>query len=252
MRPLRPITLPDPRLALLSLAILMLGLACFLGPYPAIPAGAILVVGGGSGLAWWSRGAWRTWRRHLETRAMMARRVVLQTARREREAQERTRRQAQRAARTREAERRMQERAERQQRERLRSRQQAEERAAQEQRILAEVARLKSLSDAQLAAEVAALFAGRGELPEAADSETVGDLLLKKADGTLDAVARCVPTGRMAARVDVQALETWRQAAGARHGYLIALTGFSSSAVRGVRDLPLTLVDTHLLAHWKS
>ena len=117
--------------------------------------------------------------------------------------------------------------------------------------MLAEVARLKSLSDAQLAAEVAALFAGRGERPEAADPETVGDLLLKAADGTLDAVARCVPTARTAARMDVQAVEAWRQAAGARHGFLIALTGFSPSAARSVRDLPITLVDAHLLAHWK-
>ncbi|HZT41725.1 MAG TPA: restriction endonuclease [Chthonomonadaceae bacterium] len=253
MRYTRPATLPDPRLALASLTVLLLGLACFLGPFPASPAaGAILLLAGGGGLAWWSRAAWRIWRRRLETQAMMARRAVLQAARREREAQERARRQAQRAARAREAERRARERAERQQRERLQARQEAQGRAAQERRILADVARLRSLSDAQLAAEVAALFAGRGQLPAAADSETVSDLLLRTPDGTLEAVARCVPTGRTAGRVDVQALEAWRQAAGAHQGYLIALTGFSPSAVRSVRNLPITLVDAHLLAHWKS
>jgi hypothetical protein len=183
---------------------------------------------------------------------MMARRAVLQAARRERDAQERARRQAQRAARMREAERRAQERAARQQMERRQARQEAEERAAQERRILADVAHLNSLSDSQLAAEVAALFAGRGQSPQTADPETAGDLLLKMPDGTLDAVARCVPAGHVASRVDVQALEAWRQAAGATRGYLIALTGFSPSAVRSVRDLPITLVDAHLLAHWKS
>ncbi|HLV79981.1 MAG TPA: restriction endonuclease [Chthonomonadaceae bacterium] len=253
MRPLRPAALPDPRLALASLAVLLLGLACFLGPAPASPAaGALLLLAGAGGLAWWSRGAWRTWRRRREMRAALARRSALQGARREREKQERARRQAQRAARAREAERRAQERSARQEAERLRARQEAEARAAQERHLLAEVARLKNLNDAQLAAEVATLFAGRGLVVEAADTETAGDMLLRAPDGTLAAVARCLPAGRAAGRVDVQALEAWRQAAEARQGYLIAPAGFSPSAVRAVRDLPLTLVDTHLLAHWKG
>ena len=249
---IKRITLPDPRLALASAASLVLGLAASLGPHPAgQAAGSVLILLGGAGLTWWFWRAWQVWQYQQAVRAAAARRAVLQAARRERAEKQRTRRQTQRATRARAAARQAEERAARRQAEHLEAVLQAEQRAARERRLETEVAHLQSLTEAQLAAEVESIFARRGFRAESMEREAAGDFTLTaKRDGGRQ-VARCVPTGRVAGLVDVQALEAWRQAANAEHAYLIALAGFSPAAVRSARGLPLTLVEAHLLAHWQ-
>src|SRR5260221_646033 len=84
-------------------------------------------------------------------------------------------------------------------------------------------------------------LAGRGLHPEPLGSEGDCDLrLVDEATSALD-VARCVPVARVAGVVDVKEMEAWRQMAGARRAYLIALAGFSPAAVRMARELPITL-----------
>src|SRR5262249_32885011 len=124
-------------------------------------------------------------------------------------------------------------------------------RSERERTVVAETERLLTLTDAELIAEVTALFLRRGQQPEIPAPEADYDLLLPATDGTGPEIARCVPVGRSARAADVQALEAWRETARASHAYLIAVGGFTSGAIRLAQSLPLTLVEAHLLAHWK-
>jgi len=197
----------------------------------------------------------REWRRRREAEAAeqaAGERRALQAARRERDRQETVRRQTERAARAGAAKRQAAARAAQRHAERLRAQEEAAQRAKREQALATEAQRLRSLSAAQLRTEVAAAFTRRGFRPESPGPDAACDLLLTPADGDGIEIARCVPAGQTAGVADVKALEAWRQEAGARHAYLIALSGFSPAAVRQARGLPLTLVEAHLLAHWQQ
>ncbi|HZO92072.1 MAG TPA: restriction endonuclease [Chthonomonadaceae bacterium] len=243
---------PDVRRACLWAAVFMLGLAARLGGsavgrglgWAAMSLGIV-------GLAGWLWKAWRFWQEQQAVEAARARRAALRASRRERDARERARRQARRAAKAAAVARLAEARAQQQSAAQQQARQEAARRAAWETAIEAEVARLQTLSDDELAAEVEALFARRGLRPVRADTEAPGDWQLVAETGETVAVARCVPVRRVAGAVDVRELEAWRQAAGAQCAYLIALAGFTPAAVERVRDLPMKLVEAHLLAHWR-
>ncbi len=243
--------LPDVRIAQVCVVALTLGLAASLGGNAGWrDLGSVLGCLGGGGLAWWLWQAGRAWRAAQATQAARARRAALRAARRQRDQQERVRRQAQRTAHANATARLAEKRAAQHHAEQRAAHAEATRRAERESEIAAEVARLHALTDAQLAAEVAALLTRRGLRPQPQLAEAECDLTLLTPEGRLE-VARCVPVGRVAGKVDVQALEAWRQAAGADHAYLIALAGFAPTAVERVRDLPITLVEAHLLAHWQ-
>jgi hypothetical protein len=243
--------LPDARIAFVCGIALALGLVLSQGGSAnEREAGWLVASGGAGGLAWWLWRAWRAWQEAQAIRAARARRVALRLARRQRHQAERVRRKAERAARLAAEAQQAATRAAQQQNERAANRAAALRRAAQEAAIQAEITRLHTLTDAQLVAEVAALFAQRGLQPQP-EPDTECDLRLRTPEGQRD-VARCVPAGRIARSVDVRALETWRQAVGAQHAYLIALAGFAPAAVDLVRSLPITLIEAHLLAHWQQ
>jgi hypothetical protein len=214
--------------------------------------GLVLFLGGAAGLLWQLRLLWLQWQEERATEAAIARRTALLAARRERTARERARRLAQKEARATAEQRLSEARSAQKQAAILSTREEATRHARREREIGQEVARLQALSDAALVAEVGALLTERGLRPERPEREAVYDLLLTApAEGVLE-VARCVPQRQKAGAVDVEALETWRSAVGARHAYLVSLAGFSPAAVRLVRHLPMTLVEAHLLAHWRQ
>lgn len=243
---------PEARFALACAALLVLGLALGLGGDAGWQevgwAGMAL---GGSGLAGWLWRVWKVWQDAQAQQEARKRRAALRAARRERAIQERARRRTQRAAKAQAAKRQAEARSHQQQAQRLRAAQEAARRSRQEQEIAAEVARLRALPDAGLVEELAATFAQRGLRAQPSDPEAPFDLCLRDATGALVAVARCVPSERVAGVVDVRAVEAWRQDAGAQLAYLVARAGFAPAAVALVRDMPITLVEAYLLAHWR-
>jgi hypothetical protein len=214
--------------------------------------GPLLMLAGLAGLVWRIRIHWQEWEALRAAREAKERRKALLAARRERNAQERVRRQEQKAARA-SATARAAEALAAERQGRLQAAQEAlEHRLEQERLATAEAARLRRLDDASLQTEVASVFALCGLMPEHPPSEAECDLLLSSnAEGSRH-LARCVPVQRQASAVDVRELETWRQETGSRHAYLISLAGFSPAAVRLAQNLPLTLVEAHLLAQWKQ
>lgn len=116
------------------------------------------------------------------------------------------------------------------------------QRAAREERQRREAERLGALSDAELLAELIPRCAAQGILldPGVPANEAAQ-------------LATLVPGTRLAAPEDVQMLDQRRQAAGARHGYLIALRGFTPEAIQSAQNRPITLVDAYLLnAQWSA
>jgi hypothetical protein len=248
-----PIPQAELRVILLYAMLSVLGLAAILTGRPNWRELGWVTLGLGAGGM--VRRISREWRRRREAEAAeqaAGERRALQAARRERDRQETARRQAERASRAEAAKRQAEARAAQRNTERLREQEEAARRAKQEQALAAEAQRLRSLSAAQLLAEVSAAFSRRGFRPESPGPDAACDLRLRPMDGGGIEVARCVPAGQSAGVADVKALESWRQEIGARHAYLIALSGFSPAAVRQVRGLPLTLVEAHLLAHWQQ
>lgn len=244
---------PVPRTALLYAGVLTLGAAGLLGnDANGRSAGLLFAAVGAGGLIWWC-GQWMEWdraKRAEETEAR--RRAELQATRREREAQERAQRAAERETQALAVA-------------KLRDRREAERRAETErtgietllrlerdQKSEAEAERLRSLNDAQFAAEIAAIFTARGYRVERASQVASAEFLLSHPETRSRAVARCLPVNREATVGDGNALEAWRMEAGVEKAYLISARGFVPELVRLTRDRPLILVEPFLLAAWKE
>ena len=213
-------------------------------------AGAAFALVGLVGLGMHCRTLWRTRETRLRLQRAAERRVELQATRRERAERERLRRQAEQETRAHAAER--LEEARKAQRESVaRShREQAALRSERDRRVESEALRMAALSDTELHREVEALLVRRNFRPEPADSEYPGDFLLRSEEGL--EVLRCVPAGKKAGGVDVEALDAWRVHAEAGRAYLVAAAGFLPSALERLADRPMTLVEPHLLAHWQE
>jgi hypothetical protein len=191
---------------------------------------------------------WQTREARLRVQRAAERRIDLQTSRRERAERERLRRHAEQATRAHAAERLEEARRAQKQAAAQALQEQTDLRNARAQRVEREAMRLATLSDTELYPEIIALLTRRGFAIEPADGEYAGDFLLRSEAGI--AVLRCVPAGQKAGRADVEALEAWRVQAEAERSYLVATAGFLPSAIDRLANLPLTLIEPHLLAHW--
>lgn len=227
------------------------GLLILFGSSPlAETFGRALLFIGVCGLAWQ---AWRLqaiWQAEQGMKARDAERTARREARRLREQKEREQRRAQRQAQALNEARQEERRAAQRRVEQERAAQESVRRAAQDDEIEAETTRLLALTDAQLLSEAYSLFALQGLTPQPAAADAECDLRLITSASRLEA-ARCVPVARQATGVDVDAVESWRQEIGAQRAYLIALHGFTPEALRRAKNVPITLVEAHLLAHWK-
>ena len=210
--------------------------------------GALFALAGLSGLGLHGRTLWQTRDARLRLQRAAERRAELQATRRERADRERLRRQAGQETRAHAAERLEQARRDRKEIAVRAHREEADRRSDRERRIERDALRIAALSDTELHREIAGLFTRRGYRAQAADDEYPGDFLLQSEGGL--ALLRCVPTGKKAAGIDVDALEAWRVQAKAERAYLVATAGFLPSAIDRLADRPLTLVEPHLIAHW--
>jgi hypothetical protein len=193
---------------------------------------------------------YRAWRDGLAAFAARRRRQSLLARRRERAAVERERRRDARAEKALAADRTAKAQEEQRTARRHTAQRAESARAALGQAIDEEADRLRSLSENDLRQEVADLFDACGieVLRRIPDS---GDFELRAADGGTD-LARCVPIHRKAAQIDLTALEEWRASTGARHAYLISLSGFAAQAVVKSAGLPITLVEAYQMAQWRA
>jgi hypothetical protein len=239
------------RIALGSVLLFLLGLGGVVwAEGGARLLGAGFALAGLVGLGLHLRLLWRTREARLRLQRAAARRAELQANRRERADRVRLRRQAEQETRAHAAER--LEQARRTQKQAAAQALQAEmdRRNERARRVEGEALRIAALSDAELHREVSGLLTQRGYRVEPADSEYPGDFLLHSEAGF--EVLRCVPAGKNAGGVDVEALEAWRAQAGAERAYLVSTAGFLPSAIERLATLPLTLVEPHLLAHWRQ
>lgn len=212
--------------------------------------GAGFALAGLCGLGLHGRMLWQTREARLRLQRAAARRVELQVSRRERAERDRLRRQTEQETRIHAAERLEQARRAQKQAAAQAVQDDADRRSDRARRVEQEALRMAALSDTELYRETVALLTRRGYRPEPADVEYPGDFLLRS-DAGLE-LLRCVPTGKKAGGADVEALEAWRVQAGANRAYLVATAGFLPSAIARLADLPLTLVEPHLLAHWQQ
>ena len=239
------------RMALGSVMLVLLGAGGIVwaeGGARLLGAGFALAGLGGLGLH--LRLLWQTREARLRLQRAAERRAELQVSRRERAERERLRRQTEQETRAHAAERLDQARRAQKQAAAQSLEEQTARRNAREYRVESAALRFAALSDTELWQEVAALLTRRGYHTELADSEYPGDFLLRSEAGF--EVLRCVPAGKKAGGVDVEAVETWRLQAEAERAYLVATAGFLPSAVARLANLPLTLVEPHLLAHWQQ
>jgi len=233
-------------------ALLLLGLATAFGQLSGERLLAVLLLlGGGALLAWHGSRVLRRWQAERARQRLAAEKAALRQARRERVLKERARRRAERATQAEAALHGEEARARRHQETAEQAREAAMRRAERDRAVATETERLLALADAELWGAVADLFARQGRQPIHPEPEADCDLLLTAPEGGAQEVARCVPVGRRAGSADVQALEAWRQQAEAERAYLIAMGGFTPGAVRLSQSLPITLVEAHLLAHWR-
>ena len=212
--------------------------------------GAGFALAGLVGLGLHFRLLWQTRDTRLRLQRAAVRRAELQASRRERAGRERVRRQTEQETRAHAAERLEQARRAQKDSAARAVQDQADKRSERARRAEQEALRLASLSDAELYPELAALLTRRGYRSEPADDEYPGDFLLRSEAGL--EVLRCVPAGKKAGGVDVEAVEAWRVQAGAERACLVATAGFLPSAIERLANLPLTLVEPHLLAHWQQ
>ncbi|MCW3095975.1 MAG: hypothetical protein JWL77_1593 [Chthonomonadaceae bacterium] len=239
------------RIALGSVLLFLLGLGGVVWAQGgARLLGAGFALAGLVGLGLHLRLLWRTREARLRLQRAAARRAELQASRRERADRERLRRQAEQETRAYAAERLEQARRAQKQVAAQALQEEMDRRNERTRRGEGEALRIAALSDAELHREVAGLLTQRGYRAEPADSEYPGDFLLHSEAGF--EVLRCVPAGKKAGGVDVEALEAWRTQAGAERAYLVATAGFLPSAIERLAQLPLTLVEPHLLAHWRQ
>ena len=239
------------RLALGSIALFLLGVGGIVwAEGGARLLGAGFALAGLCGLGLHLRLLWQTREDRLRLQRAAARRLELQSNRRERAERERLRRQVEQETRAHAAERLEQARRTQKQVTAQLHKEQADQRTERARRMESQALRMVSLSDPELHQEIVALFIRRGFHPEPADSEYPGDFLLRSEAGF--EVLRCVPTGKKAGATDVEALESWRVQAKAERAYLVATAGFHPSAIERLSRLPLTLIESHLLAHWQE
>ena len=248
-----PLILPaEIRRFTIAAALLLIGMAMAFGERTGERwIAPLFLLGGGALLAWQGSLILRRWQAERARQRMEAEKAALRRARRERVLRERERRQTERAAKAETAKRLAETRARQHQATAQMTQEAALQRAGQERLVLAETERLLGLTDAELWTEVFELFLRRSQRPEVPAPEADCDLLLMSQNGKSREVSRCVPVGRQAGAMDMQALEAWRQDAEATHAYLFAPTGFTPGAIRLSQSLPITLVEAHLLAHWK-
>ncbi len=238
------------RLALGSLLLFLLGVGGMIwATGGARVLGGAFALAGLVGVVLHARSLWEAQAARLRLQRAAERRSRLQTARRERTEEERLRRTAEQEARARAAERLEQARLTQKQAAAQTAREQAAQRTDLHRRIEAEAVRLAALTDPELYAEISAIFVRRGGLLQAVNADYPGDFTLQTAEET--ALVRCLPAGRKGTGTDVEALEAWREQARIPRAYLLATAGFLPSAVTRLANLPLTLIEPHLLAHWK-
>jgi flagellar biosynthesis GTPase FlhF len=214
-----------------------------------LSAGVLLLCIGGIGLAREARMVWLAAQAERTQRLRQEARSALEAARRERAQRQRLERQQRRH--TRERAQAAQVAAQRSQQEQRVAAQQRQEqgRAARQLRMEAAAERWLAMSPDRLPEAIERLFAQRGFNTERLPGDALCDLLLEEPDGR-QTLARCLGRGGTAA--DVQDLDAWRRLAERSHAYLIALDGFTPQAVRLIRNLPITLVEAHLLATWEE
>jgi len=231
-------------------ALTLVGAAILLHALRAeLAAGLLLLSAGAAGLAREARRAWLAAQEERKRQQQEVERNELEAARRER---------AERQRRERRTRRQTDQRQRAQQSEILRTQrhqalaaqqEQARMRAARHERMEAAAARWLALHRDEIPAEIETLFSRRGFASHRVGGESLLDLLLEEPSGR-QTVARCL--AHCATVSDVQALDAWRRDAERSHAYLIALAGFSPQAVRFARNLPITLVESHLLATWET
>jgi hypothetical protein len=219
--------------------------------YPARPnEGTAILVVGGIGIGWQGRLWLLAWKARQTAKAEASRRLKQQGVRHARQETERQEREKQKqnaafaGLRAKEAE--------EARRAALRQQSKAQQalRTNREQAVTRESERLLALPDEARLPAVSEAFRKRGLLPQTISDEAQCDLLLTSDSGEVRAIARLVPRERMAEPADVRALEEWRKGQGAETAYLISFAGFSPSALREAKRVPVTLVEAHLLAHW--
>ena len=246
-----PLLLPDEiRWLTVAGALILLGAAGLIGGLSGAEyLGPLLILCGSVVLVAQFEKVGRRWQLERARQRLAAQRSVARQARRDRVFKERERRRVERAAAAEAILRNAETRSLHRQANARQVHETATMIAQRERAVTAETARILSLSDSELIAEVADIFVHRGLQVDCQAAGAECDLLLTTSEGSHHDVARCVP-GR-ATSSDVQALELWREQAVAEHAYLIATSGFTPGAVRLSQDLQLTLVEAHLLAHWK-
>lgn len=238
------------RIALGSLLLFLLGLGGMMWAQGgARGLGAAFAAVGLIGIGLHARSLWQA--RNDRQRMLQAtvRRAGLQAARRERAGQVRLRRTAEADTRARSAERLDQARSAQKQAAAQSAREVNALRVERERRVEAEAFRLYGLTDNELHTELVSLFALQDCSLRAADSEYPGDFLLESSAG--NGIVRCLPAFRKGSGADVEALEAWREHSDVPRAFLVAASGFLPSAVASLASLPITLVEPHLLAHWK-
>lgn len=244
---------PEVRKALLYCVALTLGTAGLLSSDSnSRTIGVLFALTGAVGLAWWFRG-WQQWRSAEQFREAEAKRkAALQSARREREVEERARRQAERATQANAAARLREVRDAERLADVERAEADAKARLVREEQIEAETKRLNAMTDAVFVREVMALFQLRGyEVRQASVAES-GELLLRSLAEDRTGIARVVPSSRTATASDSNSLEAWRMESGAQEAFLISRSGFTPELVRLSGKRSVMLIEPHLLATWKQ